>query len=172
MWTFSTWKYIRFHNFASLLENNVVVNKIIELAIVIKSLNCCIFFRKFYWSFNITWYSSITIRFNRWVVRNRLINVRNSSRIANFDVTNTILIASRNFWLFHSTHRMLIFSHRLFKFCLNAINDTITMLFFSSWHVVDNMNNKLFFSSMLIITITRLFFCMIVWMIDFWISRN
>ena len=115
--------HIFFMNRFSSLKDNVAVN-IMNIWILFNSFNFCNLSRKFCWSFNITWHSSMTIRFNRFCSRNLFMNRVKSSFLTNSDVIITILTSFDEFRRFHSRQSMFKSWHFRRKSCRNAIKKT------------------------------------------------
>ena len=142
----------------------MTINSIIDVLMMFNCFNSRKRNRKSNWSFNTTWHSSITMRFNRFWFSNRLKKQKKSSIKTNSNVININWISFDELWEFHSRQRMSTFWHFCRKFCRNAIKKTIICVsinFRSQTHVIefiivtrfelqniDNMNNKLFSISM------------------------
>ena len=165
--------HIIFKNRTSFKDNKVTINIIVDVLIRQNSLNRCKQNRKRDWSFNTTWHSSITMRFNRSWFSNRLRKQKKSSIKTNSNVININWTSFDELWEFHSQQRMSTFWHFCRKFCRNAIKRTIicvSISFRSQTHVVeftivisfalqnvDSMNNKLFSISMNMMINTNFF---------------
>jgi hypothetical protein len=89
-----------------MLGGNVAVNHTIWVRACTNFPNWAIWGRKSRWEFNTTWHSSITMRSNRRIHRNRFKNVWKSGLTADSGVTNTMDAASGGRRLSHATHEM------------------------------------------------------------------
>lgn len=98
--------------------------------------------RKSFWSFNITWHSSITIRSNRCYILCRFKNPIKSSPSADSGVTSTIFASSAGYRLSHSIHRIFNRQHRRCISLRNTINGTTTTVMPPATYA-GNRNNTL-----------------------------
>ena len=114
------------------------------------------------------------IQFNCWAVFFLIIHNLNIFSTADSDLTNTnyFLLHFSWCWLFHSAHEICKQWHWINMSVHNAINRTTTILTLLKLHHADNMNNKLFPSSVLIIWITQFFSCIMNWMTVCWQPQN
>ena len=89
-----------------------------------------------------------------------------------FDVISTMSSSKIKRREFHWWHLMLAWSQRACKSTRNAIKRITTMITSSRLHNVSNMNNRLLSLLVVIIAITRLWFCKMIFKTNRWISRK
>ena len=132
--------HIIFRNRILFENDKITINIIVDVLIRQSFFNRYKQNRKRNWSFNTTWHSSITMRFNRFWFSNRLKKQKKSSIKTNSNVININWISFDELWKFHSRQRMSTFWYFCRKFCDNAIKKTIIRVsinFRSQTHVVE-----------------------------------
>ncbi|CAG8187824.1 unnamed protein product [Penicillium nalgiovense] len=127
--------------------------------------------RKSFWSFNITWHSSMIIRSNRCCILCRFKNPMKSGPSADSGVTSTIFASSAGCRLSHSMHRIFNRWHRRCISLRNAINGTTTTVVPPATHA-GNMNNTLLPPPVGITVIIGLCPCWIASIAGPWTPRN